>query len=346
MPQEQIEEQTADRQSAEQSTLPADSTSTQPPTHEFLRGYFASPFAWLAAFLVLNLCVPFLDIPNRATALAGVVSLTFAYVCIIVFFAVCVARKKPSIRQILMWGMAALTIWYLLDKFSPAFAAPIIAAARQTRTRPEGFALLQLIGLNTLTDCALMSMGVCAGVLAARLIRTPNMLGPICVVIALIDVWGVLFGGIVSQLLVKAPQLAEKAMTSGPQLGGASRGGFTIPLPAIGIGDYLFLGLLFGALFYLHLNWQAAIKWVVPLVAGALLAITFGLIPALPGLLFIALGVAIPNLDTFKFTREEKFALFYTGVFVAVLTGALYLGFKSVLAAHPPNGSNQKTQRK
>jgi hypothetical protein len=322
-----------------------DSNPDSPP---LFRGTFNSPFFWLAAFLILNISAAFFSIPTRAIAYCGAVALTFAYVCVVVFFAVGVARKKLSIPHILAWGVVALLVWMVLDNFIvPALSKPIIAAARVTKTRPGGLQLFELIALGTLTDAALMSLSVCAGNLASRLIRAPNMLGPICIVIALVDVWGVLFGGIVSQLLQKAPEIAARAMTSGPKLGAASsKPGFVIPLPDIGVGDYLFLGLLFGALFYLSLNWRDAINWVVPLVCAALLVITLfpRSVPPLPGLLFIGLGVAIPNYKTFQFTREEKFALLYAGAFVAVLTGVLYWGFKSVLPEKELNRRDAKPQ--
>jgi hypothetical protein len=316
----------------------------------FPRGYFASPIFWLLAFLILNLSVPFFNIPNKTTAIIGVVALTFAYVCVVVFFGVSVGLKKLPILHLIAWGVLSLAVWFALDRWiGDAIARPIIEVARATRTRPGGVQLLQLIALGTFTDMALMGIAVFFGNLAARMIKTPNMLGPVCIVIALVDVWGVLFGGIVSQLLSKAPQVAAKAMTSGPKLGAATGSRYAIPLPDIGIGDYLFIGLLFGALIYLGLNWRAAIKWVVPLVAFALLAITLfpRYVPPLPGLLFIGLGVAIPNYkEAFRFTREEKFALLYAGIFVTILTGALYLGFKSVLPEKKPHAKVPSTQRR
>jgi hypothetical protein len=320
------------------------SAAEPPPAHPLTR----SPFAWLAAFLILNLAVPFLNIPTRATAIIGALAVTFAYVAIVVFFAIAVAHQKLSIRSLLAWGVLALALWLLLDNFfAPMIAKPIIAAARESRVRPQGFPLFELLALSTLTDMALLGIAVLAGNLASRLIQTSNMLGPICAVIALVDVWGVLFGGIVSQLLVKAPAVAAKAMTSGPKIGAASGSRYMIPLPDVGIGDYLFIGLLFGALVWLGLNWRGAMKWVVPLVSIALLGIVFlPQVPALPGLLFIGLGVIIPNTSTFKFTREEKFALLYAGVFVVILTGVLYLGFKSALPEPQLNRRGAETQRR
>jgi hypothetical protein len=56
----------------------------------------------------------------------------------------------------------------------------------------------------------------------------------------------------------------------------------------------------------------------------------FGL-PALPGLLFIGLGTAIPNWKFFQYSRDEKFALLYAGILVVVLTAGLYFGVTSFL---------------
>jgi hypothetical protein len=318
--------------------IPDESGADESPNPSLLRGIFASPFSWLAAFLILNLSVQFLNISTRVAALFGALAVTFAFVSIVVLFAVSVARKKLPLLQILAWGVLALALWLAIDYWiSPAIRAPILAAAREARTRPQGWALFQLISLGVLSDMALLILAICAGNLASRLIQTPNMLGPVCAVIALVDVWGVLFGGIVSQLMEKAPTVAAKAMTSGPKIGAAVSSRYTIPLPDVGVGDYLFIGLLFGALVWLRLNWRDAMKWVVPLISLALLAIVFlPQVPALPGLFFIALGVIIPNTRTFHYTRDEKFALIYAAIFVAILTVGLYFFLTSQLPEKPP----------
>lgn len=304
----------------------------------FLRGIFASPFLWLAAFLILNLSVPFSNISTRPIAIIGALAVTFAFVSIVVLFAASVSLKKLSLPHILGWGVLALIVWLAFDSWiGPTLAKPIVDAARAAKARPEGFQLFQLIGLNTLSDMALLSLAVCAGNGASRLIQTPNMLGPVCAIIALIDVWGVLLGGIVSQLMEKAPALAAKAMTSGPQIGAASTSRFRIPLPDVGIGDYLFMGLLLGALVCLGLNWRDAVKWMVSLISLALLMIVFvPQVPALPGLFFIALAVMIPNGSTLRFTRDEKFALLYAGIFVVILTAVLYFVLNSQLPEKEP----------
>jgi hypothetical protein len=303
---------------------------TPSPSHPFTH----SPSFWIAAFLVLNFVVPFLKISTPAAAVIGALALTFAYISIVVFFVVTLAKLKLSIPRLLILGVLAALFWALIDQWlGNAILAPILATLQQTKARPDNWQTLQFLAVSTFTDLSLLVLSVCAGLIASRLIKAPNMLAPICAVIALIDVWGVLFGGIVAQMMEKTPEIAAKAMTQGPQIGAATASRFAIPMPHIGVGDYLFLGLLFGVLLWHGLNWRAAMAWTIPLVSVALLAISLGLIPALPGLLFIALGVAIPNLQTLSYTREEKFAMLYASVFVAVLTIALYFGFTSLLPA-------------
>jgi len=292
-----------------------------------------SPIFWLAAFVLLNFAVPFFDISSQAIAILGALSLTFAYIAIVLCFAATVALRRFSIAAILAAGVLALLFWLAMDKWiAPGIMQPIIAELEITQAPPSTTQILQRLFITTFTDLAILVTAVCAGNLAARMIQTPNMIGPVCVVIALIDIWGVLFGGIVSQMMEKTPEIAAKAMTKGPLIGAATSSAYAIPLPAIGVGDYLFIGLLLGVLILHNLNWRAAMNWIAPLVCVALLSISFGITPfALPGLVPIALGAAIPNRAFFRYTREEKFALLYAGIFVLILTGALYLGFQSML---------------
>jgi hypothetical protein len=80
------------------------------------------------------------------------------------------------------------------------------------------------------------------------------------------------------------------------------------------------------------MNWRTSARLMWVFIAFALLSILFlpG-VPMLPGLLFIGLAAILPNWKSAKFTREEQFALLYAGIFVLILTVALYFGFKSAL---------------
>jgi hypothetical protein len=295
-----------------------------------------SPLVFLLLLALINLSVPFLPLHSRAAAMIGGFTLTLAYVGAVVAFGLGVAKKRLAIPVALGCVGVCVLVW-LAVQFG--FEPIIRRTARelfQTKTRPSLGQQLLFSSATTLQDSAMIGGACVCGTLLSRLIRHANMLGPIVASIALIDIWGVLFGGIVSQLLSnKATQpLAEKAMAAGPKLGAASahRTGFSLSIPSIGIGDFLFLALLLSVLVNLGMNWRTSARLMWVFISFALLSILFlPWFPALPGLVFIGLGALLPNWKSAKFTREEQFALLYAGIFVLILTVALYFGFKSAL---------------
>ncbi|BCM89443.1 hypothetical protein IAD21_01289 [Abditibacteriota bacterium] len=285
--------------------------------------------SWLGPLLllaVLQFGAPFVPIPSVPVAIAGIIVLTLLYVAGVVGFALGVARQQWSLPVLVAGfvgcGLAYGVTQYLARSFSLTYA---------------------------LQNFALLGLGTFFGILISRMIRHANMIGPIGVMVALIDIWGVLFGGIVSQLLTnKSTQgIAGHVMGHGPRLGAASSK-FHLALPDIGIGDYLFLALFLGAIVHFGMNWRASAIWMWAGVSVALLAIVLlPFVPALPGLLFLGAGAVLPNLKYFQFTREEKFALLYAGIFVVVLTIGLYIGFTSMLPKDQmPARETQRAQRK
>ncbi len=267
----------------------------------------------LAVLLLVQFGAPFVPVPNGAVALAGIVLLTLVFIGAVVAFSLGVARQNPSLPVILAGCAASAVVYKGVDL---ALARSPFGAQAQSFT--------------------LLFLATFFGLLVARLIRHANMIGPIGVMVALIDIWGVLFGGIVSQLLANksTKNIAQHAMASGPRLGGA-HAKFHLALPAIGIGDYLFLALFLGVLVRFGMNWRASAIWMWAGVSLALLAIELlPFVPALPGLLFLGAGAVLPNLRYFQFTREERFALLYAGIFVLLLTVGLYFGLTSMLPKH------------
>lgn len=310
------------RESAEAGPI---ATATTPAADSPTSALMSSPLFWLLVLAVLDIAMPFVPVHSRATAVVGAVALTVAYVIAVVQFAAQTTRLQLSPALSVALFAASLGLWLGLQWVMDLHLS-----------RPLNFYLYSLKNLS------LLCTAVFGGSVVARVIKFPNMLGPVCAIIAMIDIWGVLFGGIVSQMLTNPAtrEISKRAMSAHPVLGAAMHSRYGIPLPAVGIGDYLFLGVLFAALHAHRMNWQGAIRWVVPLVALALLSISLSDVrvlpwdvPALPGLLFIGLGIAIPNLQYFEYTREEKFALLYAGVFVVILTGLLYVGFTKALPA-------------
>lgn len=268
------------------------------------------------------------------------VVVTVAYVGCVVAFAVSVARSRPSAPTMLLGLFGAVALWTVVE-----YGISPILFERLTAMREAAGSLTtaqRMLGhyASVAQDIALMGGGVCGGSLVARLIKHPNMVGPIGAVVALIDTWGVLFQGIVAQLMTNEATagIAAKAMTDGPKIGavGAAKREFAVSLPSVGIGDFLFIGLLLCVLVNLKMNWKASSMIMAGAVMGALLLITFvPSVPHLPGLIFIAAGAVLPNLKYFRFTREETFAMLYAGIFVLILTVALYFGITAALPPQP-----------
>ena len=306
------------------------------------------PLLWLILVFALGIALPFLPVPSLALAILGGVVLTALYVTCIVFFAVSATRSQAKIGVVVALFLFSLALWALMQFWALGKIGALFYEIGIQNAQPTMAQWLLRVAASTLGDVALISAATLGGSLVARLIRAPNMLGPLCAMIALIDIWGVLFGGIVAQLMAKAPTASAAAMASLPQAGAiaAATGArsFPIPLPNIGAGDYLFLGLLFCALQNLDMNWRGAMKWTIPLVTVTLLLVASGLPFAtmLPGLLPIGLGAAIPNRRFFRFTREENFAMLYAGIFVIILSIGLYFFVTSQL---PPDAPAARTSQ-
>jgi hypothetical protein len=165
------------------------------------------------------------------------------------------------------------------------------------------------------------------GALISRIIRERNLLVPVTVVAAVVDTLGVYWGP-VRWISEKAPEVAEQLSAAVP--GAAGPGAPEWLLAAVGIGDFLFMGLFVAAVYRLGMDGRRTL-WAS---FAALLAVpvTFAVagLPALPGLPFLGAAVLVANWRHFRFSRSEKFALLYGGMAVAVAV-CLALGVRHVL---------------
>ncbi len=290
-----------------------------------------SPLFWLVLLLAMGLLVPFVPVPNRGAAIFGAVLLTVIYVVAVVLLAAHLTRLRLPLRDTLGWLALVVTLWGVLQFWVSPIVGELFGALAAEGARPSGAQTLLLVATIALGDVGLLCMAVLGGSLVARLITAPNMLAPVCGFMALLDIWLVLFSRFVPQLMEQAPQYAEKMTASTPAVGAATASRFAIDPVRIGAADYLFLGLLFAALHAHKMNWRGAAWLTTLLISGALMGILRG-IPALPGFAAIGLGIALPNLKFFKFTREEKFALLYAALFIVALTIGLFFATPFILA--------------
>ena len=305
-------------------------------------------YYWMLAIGFLDLFTPLLPVPNAFCEKLFTIAITSLYMASVVGFALAIARMRLSVLSTLGVIWLSGVAWFIeYDYMDPKI---MLAGHRFERLGGEPTPL-QMVAFSyppALASLALIGAAVGIGALVARIIKHPNLIGPIGVLVALVDTWGVLFGGIVSKLLTSpvTAGLAKHAMASGPHsFAIGPPPAYSVDVPDVGIGDFLFISLLLTVLVNLNMNWKGA-AWVMgglSTMALCLIALrvqipvphhgTFKMmpIPALPGLVFIGGGAVLTNLKSFQFTREEKFALLYAGAFVIVLSAVLYLGFSYTL---------------
>jgi hypothetical protein len=295
------------------------------------RRLLESPWLWLVLIFALFLLLPYAPLPNALSGVLLFIVTTGIYVYAVVQVIALGTRVQLKLVVAIGAFVACLALWWAMDKWGLAAAFAPLAEARKAKHRPDAGALIVMQLAQLTSDAALMGAAIFGGGIVARMIKAPNMLGPICGAIALVDIWGVLFSGPVAQIIEKSPEIAHKAMPSLPAAGALSKNAhFAIPPLQIGVGDYLFLGLLFAALHFNNMNWRGTARLAVPFIFVTLMAVFF-FDWNLPGLPAISLAVAIPNWKYFQFTRDEKIAMLWAGLLVIVLSAGAYFAVQRTL---------------
>jgi hypothetical protein len=168
---------------------------------------------------------------------------------------------------------------------------------------------------------------VLAGRLLARILRDRNLLLPVCVVLALADVFTV-FLGPTRLALEEMPELVSKLSIKLPRVGSAAGPegvAGLVHLATMGPGDLVFLSFFFVAAVRFGLSVRASFAGIFMLVAVGL-AIIVALprpipVPVLP---LMAVGFLIANRGKFKLTRAEKRNLVVAAGFFAAVILAMW----------------------
>ncbi len=184
--------------------------------------------------------------------------------------------------------------------------------------------------LGALFVAALIGAVAGLGVALSAIVRYPNLLLPIALVVTVMDFWTVLGGGFVARVQERAEKghrVAQQLVQAGtikmpmPKVGKAP-----LAVPVVGIGDLFFAAFFFSLLWRFNLRTHLAFWLAVPLVWLALLFLSVVPIPlALPGLPFLALAVLLPNWRAMRYTPEEKRSLFLGSLFLLALLAVLTL---------------------
>lgn len=177
-----------------------------------------------------------------------------------------------------------------------------------------------------LPDLLLVWFAAGVGVLLSRLLRGANMIPPVATVLALVDIWTVLLGGPVHQVMTNQSPAAKaitKAMTvalPAPRTGAA-------PMLVVGFADFLFIAFFVAAVLRFITQPGAYRKTILSLIAVLTIymaIVLFSPMWSLPALLPMAVTMIAIHWRNFQYTRSEAFALLYAGLFIVVLAAAFW----------------------
>ncbi len=160
------------------------------------------------------------------------------------------------------------------------------------------------------------------GYLLSFVVREKNILLPIMLCCAIIDVWTV-FGGVVNKVMTKAPAVLGAVSSSVPAVG---TGKFSI-ISTIGAGDFIFPAMFFACVFRFGFAPRKNFWIMFAFLYGAMLLILTGLLHKLPALVPVCAAAICANYKEFSLSRKEWA---YMGVVFAVLIIVLYV-FKLLL---------------
>lgn len=203
-----------------------------------------------------------------------------------------------------------------------AFSGGALGALLGTGVRLLWFALgavgcvaANLLDCGPLADVSLLIAGTGLALLILPLLRDRNILVPVALVAAMVDLWGVATGP-TAVAMESAPEVLQRASVKVAALGSLK------PVSFVGLGDVVFVALFGGAVAAFGLRLWATLGWTVALLLGAMALAIFGPVPV-PALPFAALAVLLPNRKSFSLTREEKLAASAVAAVVATLLAVI-----------------------
>jgi len=252
-------------------------------------------------------------------ALYGV---TLVSLVITLCYTVALSRALKSNLAKIIWlvATAAALLPFVLLPIIPMHSAAQLAAAQKVY-----FAYLAVFrAVPGLRGLLLISFAVSIGSLVAQLIREIKLLLPVAVVLALVDLYVVFGGGLVTQANSGKAPVAQAAMQT-LTIGLTPRPPANVRAPAplaVGFADYLFVALFFAC--FARFGMPARRTFLV-LCSTLCLYMTAVVVLRLdlPALVPIAAVVVGCNLSAFRYKREEGFAILYAGIIVCCILGAL-----------------------
>lgn len=246
----------------------------------------------------LRIVIGFVSVPLAWVDLLSVVT-TIVFMATPVYAIYCVAKFNWTAR----WGLLFLVVGaffhvgaYFLADQPPSLAQAVISA----------------IGMQF----GLVTWCVGLGVLLTRLFREKNLLLPVALFLAVLDMFLVLTPvGPTGRIARENPNKITRAFYETPRVQNVPTGGKARPLAFVGPADFLFVAMFSVALFRFGMRTRETLWWMMgTLVCYLLVTILFGSVHlfgtvslgALPALVPIGACVLIVNRKEFELSKDEK----------------------------------------
>lgn len=247
-----------------------------------------------------------------------------------IFLAFNIARLRWSV-----WRYAAVVLGSVAVAFAVVVAVVFMKdiPARIGRF-PNLRELVAIAGvyygpLRSLITLCIVSGATSIGCMVAFRVRDRNLLLPVVILAAFIDLWTVTSGP-TSHAIQHAPDVVSAVSAPIPAAGA----GVFVPSTLVGPGDFLFLGLVFCAVARLALDLRRNFWYVYAAMTLGMLAVTFDVLPYLPALIVLAAAVALANRKDFSLTKQEKAS---TVLVALILAALLPVVWKVVAMTRPPD---------
>lgn len=266
----------------------------------FRLGHF---FAILAILQALRIAIGFIAFP-LALVLPLTLLTTTIFVAVPIYAVVRAANNPWNPKRALYCILCGVPLQVILTVLAQ---------------RLLGFPALLAISAAQIT---LFTWCVGLGALLATLLKDKNLFVPITICLALIDVYLIFAPTSITRFIMeKAPKVLPNIGASIPKIQTTVTSAPIGQFATIGPADFVFLGMLFIALYRFNMRTRQTLIVLVPTVLVYLvLAAIFGAIPLLPP---IVLTVLIVNFREFKLTRDEWLS---TAVVSAIFVGLVAWG--------------------
>jgi len=239
---------------------------------------------------------------SAVLALCGIVVLSIptvafmaAQIAVVYYF----SKQRLDVKRTLLWLCGSLVSVALIVAYI-VWRMDVVERLHRLPTLRE----MLMYGSILLLACGI-------GYLVSLRIKDRNLLLPVVMFAACIDFWTVTVGP-VSTMMEKMPELVSAVSAPIPKAG---TGAF-VPATMMGIGDPLFMALVFAAVHRLGMNGPRNYVFICAVMTAAMLAVRMSWLPYLPALVALAVAVVAANWREFRLSRQEKISIAVVAAFL------------------------------